>query len=110
MWSDISNTMSGLRDHYLYMLVLEEVLGLELSNFSRQLKMKPGVDDNHQVIVELSIDLWFRGMEVEEEKDKSQNAIKSESSLGSYGFANETGSKHVAALEYSNSSIGNRQF
>ena len=42
VWSDISNTMRGFKDHALHMLVLDEVLGLELSNFSRQLKLKPG--------------------------------------------------------------------
>ena len=41
VWSDISNTMRGFKDHALHMLVLDEVLGLELSNFSRQLKLKP---------------------------------------------------------------------
>ena len=43
-WSDISNAMRGLKDHSLHMLVLDEVLGLELSNFSGQLKLKPGID------------------------------------------------------------------
>ena len=45
VWSDISNAMRGFKDHALHMLVLDEVLGLELSNFSRQLKLKPGIDD-----------------------------------------------------------------
>ena len=35
VWSDISNAMRGFKDHSLHMLVLDEVLGLELSNFSR---------------------------------------------------------------------------
>ena len=47
VWSDISNAMRGFKDHSLHMLVLNEVLGLELSNFSRQLKLKPGIDDDH---------------------------------------------------------------
>ena len=47
VWSDISNAMRGFKDHSLPMLVLDEVLGLELSNFSRQLKLKPGIDDDH---------------------------------------------------------------
>ena len=41
VWSDISNAMRGFKDHSLHMLVLDKVLGLELSNFSRQLKLKP---------------------------------------------------------------------
>ena len=51
VWSDISNAMRGFKDHSLHMLVLDEVLGLELSNFSRQLKLKPRIDDDHRVIV-----------------------------------------------------------
>ena len=64
VWSDISNAMRGFKDHALHMLVLDEVLGLELSNFSRQLKLKPGIDDDHRVIAAMSNDLWFRAMEV----------------------------------------------
>ena len=54
VWSDISNAMRGFKDHSLHMLVLDEVLGLELSNFSRQLKLKPEIDDDHRVIVSMS--------------------------------------------------------
>ena len=43
VWSEISNAMRGFKNHSLHMLVLDEVLGLELSNFSRQLKLKPGL-------------------------------------------------------------------
>ena len=67
VWSDISNALRGFKDHTLHMLVLDEVLGLELSSFSRQLKMKPGIDDDHLVIVAMSKDLWFRGMDIKEE-------------------------------------------
>ena len=70
VWSDISNAMRGFKNHSLHMLVLDEVLGLELSNFSRQLKLKPGIDDDHRVIVAMSNDLWFRGMEVKEEGER----------------------------------------
>ena len=48
VWSDISNALRGFKDHALHMLVLDEVLGLELSNFSRQLKLKPGIGDDHR--------------------------------------------------------------
>ena len=64
VWSDISKAMKGFKDHALHMLVLDEVLGLELSNFSRQLKLKPGTDDDHRVVIAMSNDLWFRAMEV----------------------------------------------
>ena len=67
VWSDISNAMRGFKNHSLHMLVLDEVLGLELSNFSRQNKLKPGNDDEHRVIVAMSNDFWFRGMEIKEE-------------------------------------------
>ena len=70
MLSDISNAMRGFKSHSIHMLVLDEVLGLELSNFSRQLKLKPGIDDDHRVIVAMSNDLWFRGMEVKEEGER----------------------------------------
>ena len=56
------------------MLVLDEVLGLELSNFSRQLKLKPGIDDDHRVIVAMSRDLWIRGMEVKEGRERRENS------------------------------------
>ena len=76
-WSHISNAMRGLKYPSLHKQVLDEVLGLELFNFSRQLKMKPGNDDDHQVIVEMSNDLWFRRMEVEAvEKPKRQTNEK----------------------------------
>ena len=74
VWSDISNAMRGPKNHSLHMLVLEDVLGLELSNFSRQLKLKPGVDDDHRVIVAMSHNLWFRGMEVKEEGERRKNS------------------------------------
>ena len=70
VWSDISNAMRGFKDHSLHMLALDEVLGLELSNFSRQLKLKPGLDDDYRVIVAMSNDLWFRGMDIKEEGER----------------------------------------
>ena len=60
VWSDISNALRGFKDHSLHMLVLDEVLEMELSNFSRQLKMKPGIDDDHGVIAAMSNNLWFQ--------------------------------------------------
>ena len=64
--------MRGFKDHALHMLVLDEVLGLELSNFSRKLKLKPGIDDDHRVVIAMSNDLWFRAMEVTGEKEKEK--------------------------------------
>ena len=74
VWSDISNAMRGFKDQSLHMLVLDEVLGLELSNFSRQLKLKPGIDDDHRVIVAISNDLWFRGMGIKEEGERRKKS------------------------------------
>ena len=74
VWSDISNALRGFKDHALHMLVLDELLGLELSNFSRQLKMKPGIDDDHRVIVVMSNDLWFRGMDIKEDGQRRNNS------------------------------------
>ena len=39
-WADISNAIQGLKDCSTTRLVLDEVLGLELSNFARLLKVK----------------------------------------------------------------------
>ena len=58
------------------MLVLEEVLGLQLSNFSRQLKLKPGIDDDHRAIAALSNDLWFRGMEIKEGGERREKFME----------------------------------
>ena len=72
MWSGIPNALRGFNDHALHMLVLDEVLGLELSNLSRQLKLKPGIGDDHRVIVTMSNDLWFRGMEAAGERGEGK--------------------------------------
>ena len=81
VWSDISNAMRGFKDHALHMLVLDEVLGLELSNFSRQLKLKPGIDDDHRVITAMSNDLWFRAMEVASEDTRRKNSLETTAHL-----------------------------
>ena len=59
--------MRRFKDHSLEMLVLGEVLGTKLSNSSRQLKLKPGIYDDHRMIVGRSNELSFRGMEFKEE-------------------------------------------
>ena len=40
--------------------MLDEVLGLELSNFARLLKLRPGVDDDHLLVQQVADDLCFR--------------------------------------------------
>ena len=81
VWSDISNAMRGFKDHSLHMLVLDEILGLELSNIGRQLKLKPTVGDDHRVIVAMSNDLWFRGMEVKEEGERRKSSKETRTHL-----------------------------
>ena len=82
VWSDISNAMRGFKDHALHMLVLDEVLELELSNFSRQLKLKPGgIDDDHRVVVAMSNDLWFRAIEVTGENTRRKNSQETRAQL-----------------------------
>ena len=81
VWSDISNALRGFKDHALHMLVLDEVLGLELSNFSRQLKLKPGIGVDHRVIIAMSNDLWFRGMEAAREREKRKNSQQTSAHL-----------------------------
>ena len=76
VWSDISIAMRRFKGQSLYMLVLDEVLGLKLSNLSRLLILKPGIYDDHQVIVGMSIDLWFKGMEIKEEGEKGKSPKK----------------------------------
>ena len=63
VWADISNAIQGLKDCSTTRLVLDEVLGLELSNFARLLKLRPGVDDNHLLVQQVADDLWFRQMD-----------------------------------------------
>ena len=81
VWSNISNAMRGFKDHSLQMVVFDEVLGLELSNFSRQLKLKPVTDNDHRVIVAMSNDLWFRGMEVKEAREGRENSKETRAHL-----------------------------
>ena len=63
VWADISNAIQGLRDCSTTRLTLDEVLGLELSNLARLLKLRPGVDDDHLLVQQVADDLWFRQMD-----------------------------------------------
>ena len=58
--ADISNAIQGFKDCSTTRLVLDEVLGLELSNFAKLLKLRPGVDDDHFLVQQVADDLWFR--------------------------------------------------
>ena len=63
IWADISNAIQGFKDSSTTRLVLDQVLGLELSNFARLLKLRPGVDDNHLLVKQVANDLWFRQLD-----------------------------------------------
>ena len=63
IWAGISNAIQGFKDCSTTRLVLDEVLGLELSNFARLLKLMPGVDDDHLLVQQVANDLWFRQMD-----------------------------------------------
>ena len=63
VWADISNAILGFQGCSTTRLVLDEVLGLELSNFARLLKLRAGVDDDHLLVQQVANDLWFRQMD-----------------------------------------------
>ena len=81
VWSDISNAMRVFKDHSLHIIELDDVLGLELSNFSQLLKVRPGIDDDHRVIVAMSKDFWFRGIEIKEEGERRKNSKETRAHL-----------------------------
>ena len=56
IWADISNAIQGFKDCSTTRLVLDEVLGLELSGWR-------GVDDDHLSVQQVANDLWFRQMD-----------------------------------------------
>ena len=63
VWADMSNAIQGFKDCSTIRVVLDEVLGLELSNFARLLKLRPGVDDDHLLVQQVANDLWFRQLD-----------------------------------------------
>ena len=54
----------GLLRACFFLIVLDEVFCLEVSNLARQLKFNPEVGDDHPVITHLTASLWFRSMEL----------------------------------------------
>ena len=50
VWVDISNAIQGFKEHSTTRVVLDEVLGLEISNVVRLLKLRTGVDDDHVLV------------------------------------------------------------
>ena len=86
-WADVSHALRGFYELADILIVLDEVLLLEISNFARKLKLSPTKEDDHPVISHLTASLWFRYMDV---------TITSSTSK-SKGPSNER--KNVAATE-----------
>ena len=55
-------------------MVLNEVLVLELSNFARLLKMRPGLDDDNKLVQHVANDLWFR--QVDHVKNAQERMVR----------------------------------
>ena len=63
-WADVSHALRGFYELADILIVLDEVLLLEISNFARQLKLSPIIGDDHPVVTDLTASLWFRDMEL----------------------------------------------
>ena len=62
--ADVSHALRGFYKLVDIMIVLDEVLLLEISNFARQLKLSPEISDDYPIISHLTAGLWFRGMDL----------------------------------------------
>ena len=83
----MSHALRGFYELAGILIVLDEILLLEISNFARQLKLSLVIGDDHPVVTHLTASLWFRSMEL---------TITSSTSK-SRGPSNER--KNVAAAE-----------
>ena len=63
-WADVSHALRGFHELADILIVLDEVLLLEISNFARQLKLSPIIGDDHPVVTHLTASLWFLNIEV----------------------------------------------
>ena len=63
-WADVSHALRGFYELADILIVLDEVLLLEISNFARQLKFSPAIGDDHPIINHLTASLWFRSMDL----------------------------------------------
>ena len=62
--ADVSHALRGFYELADILIVLDEVLCLEVSNLTRQLKFNPERRDDHPVISHLISSLWFRSMDL----------------------------------------------
>ena len=63
-WADVSHALRGFYELADILMVLDEVLLLEISNLTRQLKFNLEIGDDHPAINRLTASLWFRGMDL----------------------------------------------
>ena len=63
-WADVSHALKGFYEIADILIVLDEVLLLEISKISRQLKFSPAIVDDHPIISHLTASLWFRSMDL----------------------------------------------
>ena len=63
-WADVSHALRGFYKLADILIVLDEVLLLEISNFARQLKFSPVIGDDHPIITHLTASLWFQSMDL----------------------------------------------
>ena len=63
-WADVSHALRGFYELADILIVLDEVLLLEISNFARKLKLSPIIGDDHPVVTHLTASLWFRNREL----------------------------------------------
>ena len=101
VWANISNAIQGLKDCSTTRLVLDEVLGWELSDFARLLKLRPGVDDDHLLVQQVADDLWFRQMDHAENEQgrtvRKKHDISGRRSHGN-GFVHEAAQQLMVVL------------
>ena len=96
-WADVSHALRGFYELAVILIVLDEVLLLEISNFARQFNLSPAIGDDHPIISHLTASLWFRSM----------NLNITSSTSKSRGPSNER--KNVAATEKQLESMVYRQ-
>ena len=91
-----SRALRGFYELADILIVVDEVLSLEISNFARHLKYNPEIGDNHPIISHLTASLWFRGMDLTITRSTSKAS----------GRSNER--RNMAAAEMQLESMGYR--
>ena len=61
---DVSHALRGFYELADILIVLDEILLLEISTLTRQLKFSPIIGDDHPIISHLTASLWFRGIDL----------------------------------------------